>query len=196
MFFQRRCLGVFFRQNSHVASDAPSDVQVEIVLGQGAVTIGGVEAAAFVADFFLVYQGDKAVGEALGDEELPAIFKTLFNTKRLPKGRAAPAQVNGAIDKPTPRITHQFRLSLRRILEMQPAGYTGQRRKRMIVLKKVQINTGFVKLLCMPAFAEETSCILKAWQRYNCIVSIWWQSISSASCRVLPSKGLPLVACC
>ena len=70
---------------SRVACDAPIDVQVKIVKSQGAVTIGGVVVAAFIADLRLVYQSDKAVGKALGDEELLAVLKAQFNTNDRPK---------------------------------------------------------------------------------------------------------------
>ena len=63
-------LGVFFAQDGLLRRDSPVDAEALVCYGDAVVGLRMVELIAFVLEDGCLGEDGKAVGEALGDEEL------------------------------------------------------------------------------------------------------------------------------
>lgn len=118
-----RVLKVLVGQYGLVGRDSPVDSQTLIQNAYATVSFRVVELVAFVLEDRGLGQDGEAVGEALGNEELPVVFLRELHRDVLPVGRAAFADVHSDIQHGAAHTPHQLALGEGRALEVQAAHY-------------------------------------------------------------------------
>ena len=133
---------VLLRQYRLVGGDAPVDGEVGVVPGDGALGLRGVEAVALVLEDHLLAQHAEPVGEAPGDEELAVVAPGEFDRHMLSEGRRAFPDVHSHVQHGALYNAHELRLSVWRLLEMQPPD-DSVARPAFVVLDKVNFRDFF-----------------------------------------------------
>ena len=133
---------VLLRQYRPVGGDAPVDAEVRVVPGDRALRLRGVEAVALVLEDHLFAQNAEPVGEAPRDEELAVVVPGEFDRHVPPEGRRAFADVHSHVQHGAPDDSHELRLSVWRLLEMQPPD-DSVARPALVVLDKVNVRDFF-----------------------------------------------------
>ena len=99
------------------------------------------------------------MSKSFGYKELAMILGTETNSNMLAKGRRVGTYVDGDVKHFASNHTHQLALSVRRTLEVKSTDDT-IRRERLIVLHKVDFESGFLtKLAFVEAFEKVAASI-------------------------------------
>lgn len=112
---------VLVGQYGLVGRDSPVDSQAFIQNRNATIRLWVVELIAFVLEDRGLGQDGKAVGKALGNEELPVVVLRELHRDVLPVGRAAFANVHRHIQHGPAHAPHEFALGEGRALEVQAA---------------------------------------------------------------------------
>ena len=120
-FGKPRVPEVLVGQHGFVGRDSPVDSQTLIQNAYASVSFRVVELVALVLEDRSLGQDGKAMGEALGNEELAMVVLRELHRDVLPVGRAAFADVHCDVEHGAAHTPHQLALGEGRTLEVQAA---------------------------------------------------------------------------
>ena len=112
---------ILVTQKSFVSRYSPVNSEGLIQDVDAAICLWSIEVVAFVLEDCCHAEDSKAMGEALGDENVAMVVFSEFNSNMMPIGRATFTNIYCHIEDCSPDAAHQFALGVGRALEVESA---------------------------------------------------------------------------
>lgn len=152
--------GIFLAEDTCFRRNLPVDSEVGVAQEQPSVRLGMVEIVAFVGEDRFLAEDGETVCKPPRDIELAVVLFAQFDTEPLAEGRALFAQVHRYVQHFSYGATDQFRLGIRRALEMQTS-YNAVGGAGLIVLYERGINPRRAVALLVIRLHEISACVVE-----------------------------------
>ena len=157
---ERTVARVLVGQDGLVHGNAPVDAQAIVQDADAGICLGVVELVALVLEHGRLAEHGKAVGKALGDEELAVVLCGKFHGHMLAIGGRPLADVHGHVENPTAYTSYKFRLRVGRALEVQ-ASHHAIGAHALVVLDEVHVPYPLLELALGEGLEEVATRILE-----------------------------------
>ena len=174
---QHGMMSILFGEKNLVGRKMPIDTKIGVVPGNCALTLWRIELIALILEYSLFAQNRETVCKSFADEELPMVVLSQLNGHMTAIGGRTLTDVDSNVENMTFDHPHQFALSTRRALEMQPAE-NAIVRHGFIVLHEIHLHAGLLGELSSIETLKEIATNTRGSMMHNPSIAVFTTSIS------------------